>query len=137
MHKNITTEQYRELFNKLPEETQDLILSEETAKSVFDSCIANNIDVDKIPEVSKYAGYVLAGVMEENDFDATLEESVGLDKESAKKIAEDIAKDVFSKIGEKPAAAIPAPSPAEAETEETEEEIEKPHRKDTYRETVE
>ncbi|MBI2042496.1 MAG: hypothetical protein HYT21_02020 [Candidatus Nealsonbacteria bacterium] len=131
---NITPEQYKELFNKLPKETQDLALSEKTAMSVFDSCIANDVDVDKISEVGRYADYVLVGAIKEDDLADALEREVGLEKESAKKIAEDIAADVFSKIGEKPtAAAVSMPS----EDEIDEEMEEKPRRKDTYRETVE
>lgn len=132
MPNKITLEQYRELFNKLPQETQDLILSEETAKSVVDACLANDIDVDKFPEVGKYVGYVLAGAMEENNFAAVLEKEVGLEKDIAKNIAQDIAADVFSKVGEGGGEVRPplevGPQPVGPQT---------PRRKDVYREAIE
>lgn len=134
MPNNLSLEQYQEIFNKLPKERQDLILSEETAKSVFDACMASDIDVDKIPEVAKYVGYVLANIIKEGDFVDALVKEVGLERKIALQIDEDLTRWLFSKP------TVPKTEDRVEKMEEMEtvvEEREIPRRQDTYRESIE
>lgn len=129
MSNNLSLEQYQEIFNKLPKERQDLILSEETAKSVFDACMASDIDVDKIPEVAKYVGYVLANIIKEGDFVDALVKEAGLERKIALQIDGDLTRWLFAR--------------QEPSVPKTEDEVEKvkegeiPRHKDTYRESIE
>src|SRR4030042_363191 len=135
MDKNFTREQFWQKFNQLPKTTQDLILSEEMAKSIFDVCNGNDIDdVLKIPEVGRYTSRVLLGVLPKDEFAATLEKEVGLEKDIAQKIAQGIEEAIFNKAEGTPTeetSSAPSPLPEEPERRQG------PRGPDTYRESVE
>lgn len=111
MPKNLTQEQFWQIFQKLPEETQKLILAEQTAMSIFDICDENGVDVIKISEVGRYVGQVLMGVLPAAEFQNTLEKEVDLKKEAAVKVSQGIQDAIFSQVGKKTETAEPSSRP--------------------------
>ena len=152
MPKEYVKEQLWKLFEKLPKELQEIIFSEKTADAIGDICERNEVPEAKVPEVAKYTGRVLMGLLPPNEFEETLVKDVKLEREVAKSIAREITRFVFfpvkellsqiyemeitpatvaqkavSKVSsEKPVSKIPAP-----------ERKEKTKKADTYRESFE
>lgn len=100
MAKELTREEFWQILKKLPEETQNLILSEQTAKDIFDICNKNNVEVLTISKVALLVGHVLMELIPVNEFQNNLEE-IGLERKTAEVISEDIQKTIFSQIGKK------------------------------------
>lgn len=96
MPQNLTQEQYWQLFEKLPDELKSLILAEETAKNVFDICEGNEADIEIIPEVARYTGRVLLGLIPPDEFQKVLEKNLELNGETAKNIAQEINRFIFA-----------------------------------------
>ncbi len=93
--KNYSRTQYWKLFQKLPDELKDQILSEETAKNIFDICVRNEIDIERISTVASYIGQVLLGVLPPDELQRVLERELGLKKDSAKTIIHEINRFIF------------------------------------------
>ena len=151
-------EQLWKLYQKLPEELQETIFSAETADHINGVCTRNNVTEEKIPEVAKYTGRVLMGLLPPNELEKTLVKKVELKNEMAKTVAREInrfvffpVKEVLSQIyemeiapparppgvikekGKKPEIPLeekPGTAPEEPEEEE-------PKRPDVYREEIE
>lgn len=142
MTDNLTQEQFWQVFQKLPEKTQKLILSEETAKSIFDICDENGVNVDKISEVGRYISQVLMGVLPIGEFPNTLEKEVGLKKDMAENVASEIDFRIFSNVRESLITATPKIQPGDEKisletlTPETKEKLKRPPGKDVYREPI-
>lgn len=145
-----TQEQFWKLYEKLPQELKDVIFSEETANNIGDVCERNNIEDEKISEVTLYAGRVLLGILPPDEFQKTLEKEMKLKKEIAKKVAQEINRFIFFPVKEslamlykieiapstgpptKPPTGPPPTKPLEAAPLE-----EKSERSDVYREPIE
>ena len=147
MPKEYTKEQLWKLYEKLPEELKEATFSMKTADSIWDVCEKN--EVEEVSIVAKYAGYVLMGVLSPEDFQETIEKELGLEKEVAKKIAQEINRFIFYpvkplleelyKIEIIPPAksATITPSPEEKPKAPPEEKPKAPPEEDIYREPVE
>lgn len=88
MPQKYTKEQYWKLFQKLPEELKNQMLSEETADNVFNVCDRN--DIEEVTVVSSSVGDVLVGILPPDKFQEAIEEKLELSKEVAKKVAQEI-----------------------------------------------
>lgn len=95
MSKNYTQEQLWKLYEKLPQELQEAVFSVETADNIWNVCEKNN--VNEVSKVAKFVGYVLLGVLPIEEFQKTLEE-LGIEKEAAKKISQEINRFIFYPI---------------------------------------
>ncbi|MAF43788.1 MAG: hypothetical protein CMI54_06440 [Parcubacteria group bacterium] len=95
MSKELTKDQYWELFEKLPQEIKTLILSEQTAKDIFNICDRNNVDMENVSQVADYTGRVLLGALKPEELQGVLEKVVFLQKDQAKKVAEEIHRFIF------------------------------------------
>lgn len=95
MAEKYTREQLFKLYEKLPDELKDAILSEGTADSIESVCKRNNIEGENISKVAEYTGRVLLGVLPPDEFQKTLEKEVKLKKEVAKKVAREINRFIF------------------------------------------
>ncbi len=142
MSKNLTKDQYWELFQKLPDELKNTILSEKTAKDVFDICERNEIDIEEISIVADYTGRVLFGILPPDEFQSALEEKVELTKDRAKKVAQEINRFIFYpvKASLEELYSMEIISSAQTKTtlpSSTEKGKSASKRKDTYREIVE
>jgi hypothetical protein len=141
MAKEYSKEQLWKLYEKLPQELKEAVFSEETSDSIWEACIKNKIEGNEISEVARYTGRVLLGILPPAEFRETLEKEVKLDKEQAKKVAQEINRFVFYPVKSSlevlyeieitpPAKPIKVtPTPKEKPTP--------PSAKDVYRETVE
>ena len=152
MPEEYTKEEKRKLLEKLPEELKEALFSEKTTEAIFNVCDRNEIEEEKIPQISEYVGRVLLGILPLDDFQKTLEEKLGLNSEKAKKVSSEMFHFVFYPVKEalavlytteirspeKPVVEMPAetkppvrPPPREKIREE------KPKREDVYREPIE
>jgi len=95
MPEEYSKEQLWKLYEVLPKELKEAIFSEETANSIHEACTRNNLEEAKIPEIAKYAGYVLMGLLPPDEFEKTLKEKLALDNEQAKKINQEITRFIF------------------------------------------
>ena len=130
------------IYDKLPQELQKAIFSEETANDIFNVCEKN--EVEEVSEVAYYAGLVLMGFLLPQEFAETLEQEVKLPKVLAQAIARDLSRLVFYPV--KPAleqlhrieievtAKVITPKPEE---ERKKQPPEKPSGPDHYREEIE
>jgi replicative superfamily II helicase len=148
MKKKITQEQYWQLFQKLPDELKEEVLSEKTAKNIYDICQRNEID-DIVSEIASITGQVLLGVLPPEEFQETLEKELKIKKDTAKKVAQEINRFVFYPVKPlleelyKIETAPPAkptkitPPPEEKPKAPPEEKPKAPPKEDIYREPVE
>lgn len=132
-------EQLWALYEKLPEDLQEAIFSEKTADAIYNVCSKNGLEKET-PQVAKYAGYVLLGLLTPDEFQKTLQEELKLKEGLAKNVSSGISRFVFFPVKgslealykieiEKPALTAKASQPEEKP-------MQRP-RKDLYREPVE
>lgn len=95
MAEEYSREELWKLYEVLPNELKEAIFSVETANSIYETCTRNGLKEEEIPEIAKYTGYVLMGLLPPNEFEKTLKEKVGLDEEKAKKVSQEIDRFVF------------------------------------------
>jgi hypothetical protein len=95
MSEEYSKEELWKLYETLPKELKDAIFSEETANSIYEACTRNNLEEEKTPEIAKYTGYVLMGLLLPSEFEKTLKEKVGLRNDLAKKVNQEIGRFVF------------------------------------------
>jgi len=57
----LSKEKLWKIFEMLPDDLKDAILSEDTAEAIWNICKLCNIEMEKVPEISKYVGNVLMG----------------------------------------------------------------------------
>ena len=145
---NIYTEkQYEELFQKLPEELQEVVFSMKTADTIFRTCLKNN--VKEVSRVAAYVGDVLMGVLSPAEFQSTIEKEIKLSEKKAEVIAKEINRFVFYPVRplleELYKTELPSPerpiTTAKTERSKTPTAMkakpEKSPRKDVYREPIE
>lgn len=139
MPKKYTSEQFWKLYEKLPQELKDALSSEETSDNIYDVCKRYNI-LENLDPIVEYVGQVLVGVLPPTEFQETLEKEVEIEKESAKKVAQEINRFIFYPVKPNleqlykieiapPAGMKTAPSPKERPAA--------PLKEDVYRETIE
>ncbi len=140
MPKKYTQEQFWKLYEKLPQELKDAVFAEETGNNISEICERNKAE-ENLGDIVDYVGQVLVGVLPPEEFQKVLEKEIGLGKETAKKIAQEINRFIFYPV--KPSLEqlykIEITS-SEKPTETTTESAPKPETppdKDTYREPVE
>lgn len=149
MPNKLTPEQFWQLYQKLPQELKDALFAEETGDNIEEICQRNEAedDIDKIVDL---VGQVLAGILPPNEFQTALEKEAGLEKDLAKKVAQEINRFIFYpvkpaleqlyKIGASPTektATKPEIEKLPEESKKIEEEPSISPRKDTYREPFE
>jgi len=97
MPQKYTSEQFWKLYEKLSPELKDAVSAEETGNQIYDVCKRYEI-TEKLDELSEYVGQVLVGVLPPADFQESLEKDMGLKKEVAKKVAQEINRFIFYPI---------------------------------------
>ena len=151
MPKEYLKEQIWKLYEKLPEELKEAIFSVETADNIDNVCKRNKVAEGKVPEVAKYTGRVLMGLLPPNEFEEALVKEVKLRVEVAKNIAREITRFVFFPVKEvlsqlyeveiappaRPKEAVELEEKVSRETPEKEEEEGRPRKTDVYREPLE
>ena len=141
MPKEYSKEELWKLYEKITPELKEAIFSEATADTVFNICTRNKIEDERISEVAKYTGRVLLGILPPNDFQGVLEKEVKLEKEVAKRVAQEINRFIFypvkSSLEELYKIEITPPAKPTKITPPPEEKPPAPPKEDVYREPVE
>lgn len=93
-------EQYPEIFENLPKELADLILSNETVSKISEICLNNEIEnEEKIEKVAYLTSLVLLGGLKPEKFSKNLQKE--LDSSLlGEKIAQEINQSIFSQVKE-------------------------------------
>ncbi len=141
MAKKYKKDQFWKLYAKLPQELKDALFAEETGNNIFEICERNEIG-KHLGEIVDYVGQVLVGVLPPEDFRETLEKELGIEKGTAKKVAQEINRFIFYPV--KPVLEelykieiAPSVKPSEVAPPPSKEKPKAPPRKDTYREPTE
>ena len=133
MAKEIDQKRIMEILAKLPEEVKEILFSEKTADDLYGICQKYGVTPEKVTEVARCAGQVLLGILPLEKFPEALEKEAGLNKNTAKSIADEIGLYIFSglALGPKTPAAVAEGMPADEKGPK------KPSAADVYREQIE
>ncbi len=144
--KKYTSEQFWKLYENLPQELKDAFFAEETGDNIFEICKRNDATEEQ-GDITDYVSRVLVGILPPEDLQKELEKEVGLKKEVAKKVAQEINRYIFYpvkpaleelyKIEIAPPAKPTKITPPPEATAPPEEEPPAPPTKDVYREPIE
>src|SRR3990172_11314965 len=93
-----SSRQLNELYKKLPWDLKDALFSEASANSIRAIGEKYNFQIKKIGILADETGLVLFGVLHPKDFIPDLAQKLGVDKEVAKKIADDVNREIFQKV---------------------------------------
>ena len=96
--KDLTPQQIREIYIKLPQDLKDAILGVDSTDIMRKIGEKNKLAIDKIGKMVGEAGYVMLGVTHPNEFIANLAERLEVDKEKARAIAQEINEQVFKPV---------------------------------------
>ncbi len=94
MAKEITSEQFWQLYKKLPPEVQESLFSEETGDDIYDICERNDL-VDEHGNIVVIVRNVLLGLLPPDEFQEILQNSLKIDKEKAKKVSRELYRFIF------------------------------------------
>jgi len=83
------------LYQELPKKLKEIIFSEETANSIKQACLNVNLDKEKTIKVAENTGYVLMGLLYPESFQKNLIEEIGIEKNKAKRIFQEINNSIF------------------------------------------
>lgn len=95
-----TDEQILEMYKKLPEDLRNAIFSVEMTEAVKKIGEKYQLAIDKIGALGNETGMVMLGVTHSRDFIVNLGNRLNVDKETARKIADEINTQIFSKVRE-------------------------------------
>ncbi len=95
-----TKEQLLEMYRKLPKDLQDAIFSIDTAEAIRQIGEENKLMIDKIGELADETGLIMLGLTSPSQFIPHLTERLGVSRELARTIAQEINAKVFLPIRE-------------------------------------
>lgn len=131
--KEYTDEQILEMYENLPEDLKGAIFSVEMTEAVKKIGEKYQLAIDKIGALGNETGMVMLGVTHSRDFIPNLASRLNMDKETARKIADEISSLIFSKVREslkkmhgETSDVFPPTSDVSGDREEILKEIEKP-----------
>jgi len=81
-------EEMWKIYEKLPEELKQAVFSAENADHIFSIC--ERYEIDECSQVASLVGLVLMGVMLPRDLEAALQKDLGLDQETAQRVAQEV-----------------------------------------------
>ena len=96
--KNFTEEQIAQMYDNLPEDLKDAIFGLEMNEIVERIGRENQLNIEQIGNLANETGMVMLGVTHPNEFIANLAERLGVDKEKARIIAQEINEQIFKKV---------------------------------------
>lgn len=139
MQEKSDRDKFWKLYKELPQELKDAVFSEKAAESIYSVCEKN--DIDEVSSLARYVQDVLLGILKPDEFQKTIEQELGLEKEVAKKVVQEINRFIFYPVKSSleelysmeitPPAQMKVPGPVIDKKPTT------PKRKDTYREVIE
>ena len=95
-----TQEELQKLFDTLPEELKDALLSEGTAERISEICQRYEIKEKEVPEIAKMVGNVLMGLLPPEEFRESLEKKLFIDKERAENISREVNRFILFPVKE-------------------------------------
>jgi len=140
--KEYTQQEMWDIYEKLPEDLQQAVWSPETAEHVRNACKRSSVEQDKIPQVAKFTGRVLMGLLTPEEFKIRLKEEVELSEEVIQNVFRGINRFVFMPVRETLSALYgieiePTKKPREVEGVKGKEQPKKASGADKYREPIE
>ncbi|MBU1014837.1 hypothetical protein KKI17_00120, partial [Patescibacteria group bacterium] len=96
MAKQYTKEELWGLYNKLPQELQEAVFSQETADHIFNICERNG--AKEVSPVASSVGLVLMGLLRPTELAGELQAGVKLKKKTAEDISAEINRFVLSPV---------------------------------------
>lgn len=95
-----TQQQLREKYENLPEDLKNAIFSVESSDAIQKISKNYGLMIDQMGELASETGLVMLGFTHPKDYIKNLSGRLGVDIETAKKIAQEINVEIFSKIKE-------------------------------------
>lgn len=141
MAKKYTKQELWDVYEKLPEDLQEAVFAPETAEHINKACERIELE-EKVPQVAKFTGRVLMGLLTPKEFKKRLSEDVDLSKEQVKPVYREINRFIFMPVLETLSALYgveiePTKKPRGLEGKEKTEGEEKGPSEDKYREPIE
>ncbi|MBA7642420.1 hypothetical protein ES703_50113 [subsurface metagenome] len=130
MAKEYTQDQISKALEKLPNELKEAFFSIKNTEHIENICEKYDV-LDRSSDIAKYVGQVLLGLLTSDEFQAILDEEVGLKKDTAQKVNQEINQLIFN-----PVKTILKEKSAPKSAPALEKEIKRPPRKDIYREPI-
>lgn len=96
----LTEEQILERYEALPDDLKEAIFSVEMTETIKGIGAKYDLHIDKIGTLANEAGMVMFGATRPKDFVPNLMSRLGVDKDTADKIASDVNSQVFLKVRE-------------------------------------
>ena len=96
----LTEEQILEKYEQLPDDLKEAIFSVEMTEAIKDIGAKYELAIDKIGALANESGMVMFGATRPKDFVPNLMSRLGVDKNTANKIASDVNSQVFLKVRE-------------------------------------
>lgn len=96
----LTNEQILEKYEQLPDDLKEAIFSVEMTEAIKGIGDKYGLHIDKIGALANEAGMVMFGATRPKDFVPNLMSRLGVDKDTANKIASDVNSQVFLKVRE-------------------------------------
>jgi hypothetical protein len=93
-------EQLKEIYMKLPNDLKDAIFSVDSAEIIQAIGKKYNLAIDKTGELADETGLVMLGITHPDNFISNLAERLGIDKDTAGKIAGEVNNQIFAKVRE-------------------------------------
>ncbi|HBT81760.1 hypothetical protein A2757_03455 [Candidatus Giovannonibacteria bacterium RIFCSPHIGHO2_01_FULL_48_47] len=91
---------FYQLLEKLPKDLQNAISGVDTADAIESIAKKYSLLIDKMGILAEETGLVMLGITHPKDFISNLSQKLGVDRETARKIAEDINQQIFQKVRE-------------------------------------
>jgi len=98
MQKEISEQQFWEAYDAASAELQNAIFSEETAKIIFNACVENKVEDERISQIAQSVGDVLLGFLSPEQLQPTLELDLNLEPQTAENICQIIYDSVFEPV---------------------------------------
>lgn len=97
---NITSKQISEAYQKLPADLKEAISGVETVEAIQVIAKKYGLMIDKIGELSGEIGLLMLGIVPPQDFIPNLAKRLGVERDVARKIAEEVNEQIFKKVRE-------------------------------------
>ena len=143
---NYTREQLNQLYKNLPVDIKELMCAEETNDAILKILDDNQVPDEQYSMISNLIRNTLFGLLPPGEFVSALKKEVGLDKDLAKKIGQEINRFIFFPVKESLNSLYKIETPSEQEMLSTvqketasvpEPPTEKSLKSDAYREPLE
>ena len=95
---NLSNEEITKKIKSLPQDLQDAFFSDEVSQNIIDIGKKHGLMLDKVGILGDETTLIMLGITPTADFIKNLSERLGVDKEKAKAIAEDINQKVFQQV---------------------------------------